>query len=110
MGRIRSILAEWKARRAGRKFVSRDLSKSAREIIGPTGDLLSGAWETMAEGSDAYIDSFDRRIPPSIFVSERDRKRMNRPIPLPERAIEHYNEGDGLTAEEIEWGRGEPGD
>ncbi len=44
----------------------------------------------MQEGKEAYVDSFDRRLPPSIFVSERDRRRHNIPIPLVERVIEDH--------------------
>ncbi len=109
MGRWKDFLAEWKARRAGRKYAPREISRSAREVIGPTGDLMSSAWETMAKGSDAYIDSFDRRIPPSIFISERDKKRLNRPIPMPERRIEAYRDDDDLTEEERAWGSQPPG-
>ncbi len=108
MGRLKDFIAEWRARRAGARYTPRDIQRSAREIIGPTGDMLSSGWDAMAAGSDAYLESLDRRIPPSIFVSERDRKRMNRPIPLVERALEHYRDDDPLTAEEIEWGNEAP--
>ena len=109
MGRLHDFIAEWKARRRGAKYTPRGIQKSAREVIGPTGDLMSSAWDRMAEGSDAYLDSFDRRIPPSIFVSERDKTRMNRPIPLAERRIEAYqDDSDDLTEEEIKWGNEPP--
>jgi len=108
-GKWRNLRAEWRARRAGHKYSEDDISTSARHIIGPTGWMWSNAWDKMAEGSDAYNQSFDRRLPPSIFVSERDRKRMNRPIPLPERRIEHHGEeDDDLTDEEIAWGSQPP--
>ena len=110
MSRLGNVLAEWKARRAGRKYVSKDIQKSAREVIGPTGNGFSNAWDTMAESSDAYVESFDPRIPPSLFVSQRDRTRLNQPIPLVERRLEAYNDGDdGLTADELDWGAEPPG-
>lgn len=34
--------------------------------------------------------SFDQRIPPSIFVSDRDHRRHNQPMPLAERCIEDH--------------------
>ena len=86
----RSFTSEWKARRAGRRHLERDLSKSAREVVGPTGAMWSNGWEAMAKGSDAYVKSFDPKIPPSIFVSERDRTRGNIPVPLVERCIEDW--------------------
>jgi hypothetical protein len=110
MGRLGNLLTEWKARRAGREFVSRDIQKSARHVIGPTGNAFSNAWDAMAESSDAYVESFDPRIPPSLFISQRDRTRLNRPIPLVERRIEAYSEDDdGLSDDEIEWGGQPPG-
>jgi len=110
MGRWKQFIAEWKARRAGARYAPRDIQRSARDVIGPTGDLLSSAWDRLEESGDAYIDSFDRRIPPSIFVSERDRKRFNRPIPLPERRIEAHGSDDELTEEERRWGSQPPQD
>ena len=88
MGRLRDMLDEWKARRAGRRYVSNDIRRSARDIIGPTGDLLSGAWEHVDRDGDAYLGSFDRRVPPSLFVSNQERSRQNIPIPLVERCLE----------------------
>ena len=48
MGRLGNVLAEWKARRAGRKYVSKDIQKSARDVIGPTGNGFSNAWEAVS--------------------------------------------------------------
>ncbi len=111
MSRLSDFFTEWKARRAGAKHVTTDIQKSARHVIGPTGNGFSNAWDAMAESSDAYVRSFDPRIPPSIFVSERDRTRLNQPIPLVERRIEAHNEDpqDELTAEELDWGNRPPG-
>jgi hypothetical protein len=111
VGRLGDFFAEWKARRAGSKYVSKDIQKSARHVIGPTGNGFSNAWDTMAESSDAYIESFDPRIPPSLFISQRDKTRLNQPIPLIERRLEAYNDdaGDDLTADELDWGSQPPG-
>jgi hypothetical protein len=85
---VRDFFKEWAARRSGRKKMGpNDLGKAARHMAGPTGELWSNGWERMAKDKDAYLKSFDNHIPPSIFVSERDRTRMNQPMPLPERAI-----------------------
>ena len=110
MGRLHNLLAEWNARRAGRAYVSKGIQKSARHVMGPTGYGFSNAWETMAESSEAFVHSFDPRIPPSLFISQRDRTRLNQPIPLVERRIEAHNDADdGLSADEIEWGSQPPG-
>ena len=85
MGRIRDLITEFWARHDGKKHAPRDLSKAAREITGVTGNMFSNGWEHVAEDGQAYIDSFNRRIPPSLCVSERDRTRANLAIPLPER-------------------------
>ena len=72
-----SFISEWKARRAGRQSMERtDLSRAAREVVGPTGWMWSKGWEMMNEGKEAYVKSFDKRLPPSLFVSERDRTRQ----------------------------------
>ncbi len=91
MGKLRDFLAEWRARRAGRRFVSNDIRRSARGIVGPTGNMFSNGWDLLDKDGDVYLESFDRRVPPSIFVSERDRKRWNLPIPLAERCLEDLN-------------------
>lgn len=112
MGRLRDFRNEWIARRAGSKWVSRDIQKSARDVLGAIGYGWSNAWDTMAESSDAYVKSFDPRIPPSLFISQRDRTRLNQPIPLVERRIEaHGDDGESdLTAEELDWGNQSPGE
>ena len=45
----------------------------------------------MAENTSAYVESFDRKVPPSIFVSERERSRHNIPIPLSERMVSEHS-------------------
>jgi hypothetical protein len=110
MGRLGNFITEWKARRAGRKYVSKDIQKSVRHVIGPTGYNFSNAWDAVAESSEAFVESFDPRIPPSLFVSQRDKTRLNQPIPLVERRIEAHNDDDcGLSDAEIEWGSQPPG-
>ncbi len=63
-----------------------------RDVIGPTGWLSSNAWAQLDQHGEAYRQSFDRRLPPSLFVSERDRVRANQPMPIRERCIEDYSE------------------
>lgn len=92
----KSFKTEWMARRAGRKNLESDLPRSAREIVGPTGWMWSRGWDTMAEHQEAYVKSFDPRLPPSTFVSERERTRQNIPIPLVERMIRE-NRGEEPT-------------
>lgn len=86
----KAFRSEWLARRHGRRSVESDLARSAREVIGPTGWMWSRGWDAMAENARAYVESFDRKIPPSIFVSERDRRRHNIPIPVVERMLEQH--------------------
>ncbi len=94
MGFLSSFLDEWKARRRGRRYLSRDIGTAAREIVGPTGDMLSSGWEQLEANSKAYLRSFDPRVPPSLHVSSRDLTRANMPVPLVERCIEDWNESE----------------
>jgi hypothetical protein len=88
MRRIKRFFSEWAAHRAGRKPINNsDIRKATRHIVGPTGYMLTKSVDKVGEHGDAYLKSFDDRIPPSLFVSERDRTRLNQPIPLVERAI-----------------------
>jgi len=77
-------------RREYRKPVVPSNSRVTRDVIGPTGWLRSNAWDQLDQHGEAYKQSFDRRLPPSLFVSERDRVRANQPMPLSERCIEDY--------------------
>lgn len=88
----RALKAEWLARRAGRRGLESDLPRSARDVVGPTGWMWSRGWDAMAENTSAYVKSFDRKVPPSIFISERERTRHNIPIPLSERMIAEHSE------------------
>lgn len=94
MTRLKSVRVEWLARRAGRRKLANDIARSARDIVGPTGLMLSEGWDQMAKHQEAYVGSFDRRVPPSIFVSERERTRYNIPIPLAERMISEHGKTD----------------
>jgi len=87
---FRDLRAEIKARRAGRKFTPNGIRRSARDITGPHGWVLSDTWRELDSRGDAYLDSFDRRIPPSLHISERDRHRYNMPIPMAERCVEDW--------------------
>lgn len=94
MGKIRDFFDEWAARRRGSKHVDRDIQRAARDLAGPLGNVFSNGWDTI-HGENAareYVESFDRRLPPSEFVSERDRLRSNRPIPTAERCLESFGE------------------
>lgn len=91
---FKSLRDEWLARRAGRRNLESDLPKSARDIVGPTGWMWSNGWDEMAKHQKAYVKSFDRRLPPSTFVSERERTRHNIPIPLVERVISDHKKRD----------------
>lgn len=62
--------------------------RSARQIVGPTGNLFSGGWKAFESGREAYMRSFDPRVPASVHVSARDRTRANIPVPLAERCID----------------------
>lgn len=64
------------------------IARATRDVTGPTGWVFSNAWQQLDDHGDAYMKSFDRRIPPSIFISERDRKRHGQPIPVAERCLE----------------------
>lgn len=70
-----------------------DLPRSVRDVVGPTGWMWSKGWDAMADNTRAYVSSFDKKLPPSLFVSERDRRRQNIPIPLAERMLEEHRRG-----------------
>ncbi len=90
MGRLRDFFDEWQARRTGSRYVQSDLSSAARQILGPTGNLYSNGWEAFEDGQQAYVDSFDPRIPPSLHISMQDSRRSKMPVPLVERCIEDW--------------------
>ncbi len=88
--RWQSFWREVRARRAGRRGMTNPIARAARDVTGPTGWVFSNAWDKLDEHGDAYVKSFDRRIPPSLFVSERDRTRFQQPMPVAERCLEDY--------------------
>ena len=88
MARMKDFFVEWQARRAGRRGMSPTIGRATRDVTGPTGWVFSNAWDQLDQHGDAYMESFDRRVPPSIFVSERDRTRFNQPMPIIERCLE----------------------
>jgi hypothetical protein len=93
--RIRAFVREFWARREGRAGLERSvLSTAARDLAGWTGWGTSAYWDRIDEGKDAYVKSLDPKIPPSIFVSQRDRTRQNIPIPLVERMIDDHGRPD----------------
>ena len=91
MGWFKEMVYEWRARRAGRRFLDHDIRTATRDVTGPLGWVMTSTWDQLDQKGDAYIKSFDRRLPPSLHVSERDRTRANMPIPPVERCIEDWN-------------------
>lgn len=89
MSRVREFLEEWRARRAGRRHISHEGARAARDITGAIGLATSRAWDHAEKGSQAYIQSFDEgRLPPSLHISARDQIRAGKAMPLAERCIE----------------------
>ncbi len=104
MGRWSEFVEEWKARKAGRKHVSSDLSTAARDLSGRLGYGTTALWDQVEGGQAAYKESFDRRLPPSLHISERDRIRAGDPIPRQERRVEDFKTpggGERLTVDDI---------
>ena len=92
--------AESQSRAAGRKAlgVDRDQFQTTRGITGMTGASLSGAYELLEKDDGAYIRSMQKEpvLPPSLFVSERDRVRYSEAVPLAERCIEDVGRDDAV--------------
>ncbi len=106
--RIREFWLEVRARSAGRKAMGNDKStfNAARGIVGATGNSFSNAWDLLEKDGGAYMRSMDRdrALPPSLFVSERDRVRLNQAVPLRERCIEDHGSADSIAVGEWEIG------
>ena len=100
MRRVRNLLTEWKARRDGSRHVQSSIRRSARDIIGATGNGLSAAWDELERHGEAYAQSFDRRLPPSLHISHRDAVRHQRAIPLVERCIEDWRQEPDTESEQ----------
>lgn len=90
MKRVKAFFAEVSARRKGARFAPKGIGRAARHIVGPTGYAYSSHWEALSRGSDVYNQSFDRRIPPSLHISQRDGRRPGCVMPLSERCIEDW--------------------
>jgi hypothetical protein len=87
----RDFIDEWKARRAGRRYVSNDIYRSTRDITGGIGLPSSKGWEQAERGGEAYTRSLkEQRLPPSLHVSARDQVRAGLAMPLAERDIGSY--------------------
>lgn len=95
MSRFSEFVAEWKARRAGRRHVPNDIYRRARDITGATGWVTSRAWEYADKNGEAYSESLvERRVPPSLHISARDQIRAGTAMPLAERCIEDFRTPD----------------
>lgn len=107
MRRLRRFLRLVRTNESPARTRTNHLGHCARDVIGPIGAGFSDAWEAVSAGHEAYVQSFDRRLPPSTFVSERDRRRYGQPMPLVERRI-GADRSDDITPAELEWARRPP--
>ncbi len=75
---------------------------AARGTMGAIGMNRSNAWDYLEKDNGAYLRSLekDAMIPPSLFVSERDRTRFGTPMPLVERCIEDHGDPEALNVGE----------
>ena len=95
-GRIRrwfkELWLELEARSAGRRALGHDndFFTATRGITGVIGAPRSDAYDLLQKDQGAYVRSMKRepQLPPSLFVSERDRVRHGEAIPLAERCLE----------------------
>ncbi|NOX28978.1 MAG: hypothetical protein GXP35_02840 [Actinobacteria bacterium] len=69
------------------------LGRTLRDVTGPFGPAnfrgkrINNTLETIVDSNSAYRQSFNRQLPPSTFVSERDRLRFGQAVPVSERLI-----------------------
>lgn len=89
--------SEWAWRRTGRRHTPWKNASAAREITGPFGAPGSPAYRELERSTDRYVKSFDRHLPPSLHISERDRLRNGNAITLSERAIEDWQTDNRTT-------------
>ncbi len=104
MSRWSEFREEWKARKAGSKHAPKEFSTAARDLSGRLGFGTTRLWDHVEEGQTAYKESFDRRLPPSLHISERDRIRAGEPIPRQERMMGDFKNaesGERLTVDDI---------
>ncbi len=73
------------------------MARAARDITGPLGSAYSGGYQRLGDHWGAYVKSFDRHLPPSIHISERDRLRHGQVIPVSERAISDWKSDNRTT-------------
>lgn len=100
MGVLRNLITRWRTPRDWPAADPDDLSRAVLHTIGRNGYALSGSYDVIADGQKAYGESFDPRLPPSLFVSERDRTRSGMAMPLVERCIEDH--GSNVAAAKAE--------
>lgn len=76
----------------------KDMFNATRGITGMIGASMSGAYDLLEKDDGAYLRSMEREptLPPSLFVSERDRVRLGKVVPLSERCIEDVNNVDAV--------------
>jgi len=102
--RLIELNVQRRHRAAGRRAMGsgRSMFDSARAIVGPTGNSFSKGWEMLENDNGAYLRSMqsDQHLPPSLFVSERDRVRLGQPVPLAERCIEDYRSEEAMPVGE----------
>lgn len=71
-----------------------EIGRASRGIMGMIGAGTSSGWRYLEENGQAYNRSLEeRRLPPSLFVSERDRVRSGIVTPISERCIEEPGAG-----------------
>ncbi len=70
------------------------MHRAARDVTGGIGLATTSAWDTMVEGHQRYLSSFDPRVPPSAFVSEADVQRRGAVMPIAERCLEDLAQGE----------------
>ena len=80
---------------------------AARGTMGAIGLNRSNAWNYLENDNGAYLRSMDKDavLPPSLFVSERDRTRYGKPMPIAERCIEDHGNPDALSVGEWDIGQ-----
>ncbi len=96
-GRGLRALDRWGTRPRSAARAPRGTAIAARQIMGPFGGVFSGPYDQVEKSSEAYLAYFDRRLPPSTHVSERDRLRHRGPVPLSERAIRDWRTDSRTT-------------
>lgn len=69
-----------------------DIARTARGAVGIAGIGFSNAYKLIEDDDHRYARSLDadRRLPASLFISERDGVRNGSVMPLSERCIEDF--------------------